>query len=72
MPSFMRPASLIIFWFHGGSQTSSHIGFINAVDAQDLALRIVRDAGSIPQPERSASSDVDFRPPLSLFESWQS
>src|SRR6266550_9208039 len=22
MPSFIRPASLIMFWFHGGSQTS--------------------------------------------------
>src|SRR4029077_11398472 len=50
IPSFIRPASLIMFWFHGGSQTNW-----TSASSTPSILRILlcaswAIAGPIPQP----------------------
>ena len=42
MPSFIRPASLIMFWFHG-IPNELDIRFIHAVDAENFTPCIERD-----------------------------
>ena len=50
MPSFIRPASLIMFWFHGGSQTSCTSASSTPSMLRILLWASCAIAGPIPQP----------------------
>ena len=57
-----------MFWFQGGSQTSCDFRFIDAVDAENLALGVVRDRRSHPQPGAvSVIFTSTFVPPSGLL-----
>src|SRR6266513_529879 len=50
MPSFIRPVSLIMFWFHGGSQTSCTSASSTPSMDKILLCASCAIAGPIPQP----------------------
>src|SRR5438477_9776711 len=50
IPSFIRPASLIMFWFHGGSQTSCTSASSTPSILRILLCASCAMAGPIPQP----------------------
>src|SRR2546430_4057838 len=67
MPSFIRPASLIMSWFHGGSQTSC-----TSASSMPSMLRILlcascAIAGPIPQPGAVKVIFTSTRVPPSSF-----
>src|SRR5688500_15960479 len=73
IPSFIRPASLIMFWFHGGSQTSWTSASSTPSIVRILLCASCAIAGPIPQPGAvSVIFTSTFTPPSGRFVSWQS
>ena len=68
MPSFIRPASLIMFWFHGGSQTSWTSASSTPSIVRILLCASCAIAGPIPQPGAvSVIFTSTFVPPSGRF-----
>src|SRR5207302_8419450 len=73
IPSFIRPASLIMFWFQGGSQTSCTSASSTPSIVKILLWASCAIAGPIPQPGAVNVIFTSTRvPPPSFFVSLQS
>src|SRR6202030_2689652 len=67
MPSFIRPASLIMFWFQGGSQTSRTSASSTPSIDKILLCASCAIAGPIPQPGAVSVIFTSTRVPPSSF-----
>src|ERR1043166_744434 len=73
IPSFIRPASLIMFWFQGGSQTSWTSASSMPSIVRILLWASCAIAGPMPQPGAvRVIFTSTFTPPSGRFVSWQS